>query len=214
MDIKIKKKNKVKKFKLINKWEDVTLERWVKLINFKEKTKSSEALETIAALSDIPKDLISQLELRDVAIIMNKIAELQAEQDGSLKKIIEIEGKKYGFMPDLDSITLGEYADLEQYIKMGVEKHLPEIMAILYRLVTEETESGIYTIEAYDGNINIRAEEMKKMSAEQVQNALVFFYRLGIAFAMTLGSYSTSLLKEMKMQSPQNPLPTNGHGSE
>ena len=214
MDIKIKKKNKVKKFKLINKWEDVTLERWAKLIDFKDKTKSGEALETIAALSDIPKDLISQLELRDVAIIMNKIAELQAEQDGSLKKIIEIEGKKYGFMPDLDSITLGEYADLEQYIKMGVEKHLPEIMAILYRLVTEETESGIYTIEAYDGNINIRAEEMKKMSAEQVQNALVFFYRLGIAFAMTLGSYSTSLLKEMKMQSPQNPLPTNGHGSE
>ena len=214
MDIKIKKKGKVKKFKLINKWEDVTLERWIKLIKFKDKTKSGEALETISALSDIPKDLISQLELKDVAIIMNKIAELQSEQDSSLKKIIEIEGKKYGYMPDLDSITLGEYADLEQYIKMGTEKYLPEIMAVFYRPVIEETESGVYTIEAYDANINIRAEEMKKMSAGQVQNALVFFYNFVSVFALTLESYSTSLLKEMKMQSPQNPLPTNGHGSE
>ena len=153
MDIKIKKKGKEKKFKLINKWEDVTLERWIKLLAFNSKTKSGEALETIAALSDIPKDLISQLELKDVALIMSKIAEIQSEQDSSLKKIIEIEGKKYGFMPDLDSITLGEYADLEQYIKMGTEKHLPEIMSILYRPVTEQTDSGVYTIDAYDGNI-------------------------------------------------------------
>jgi len=214
MDIKIKKKGKEKKFKLINKWEDVTLERWIKLLAFNSKTKSGEALETIAALSDIPKDLISQLELKDVALIMSKIAEIQSEQDSSLKKIIEIEGKKYGFMPDLDSITLGEYADLEQYIKMGTEKHLPEIMSILYRPVTEQTDSGVYTIDAYDGNINIRAEEMKKMAAEQVQNALVFFYNFVSVFALTLESYSTNLLKEMKMQSPQNPLPTSGHGSE
>jgi hypothetical protein len=214
MDIKIKKKGKTKKFKLINKWEDVTLERWIKLLEFNNGTKSSAASETIAALSDIPKDLISQLELKDVALIMSKISELQGEQDSSLKKIIEIEGKRYGFMPDLDSISLGEYADLEQYMKMGSEKHLPEIMAVLYRPVIEETDSGIYTIEAYDGNINIRAEEMKKMSAEQVQSALVFFYLLGSVFALTLESYSTSLLKEMKTQSPQNPLPTSGHGSE
>ena len=34
---------------------------------------------------------------------------------------------EYGFHPDLDSITLGEYADIETFIKNGIEKNLPEL---------------------------------------------------------------------------------------
>ena len=70
---------------------------------------------------------------------------------------------------------MGEYADIETYLKNGLENNLPKLMAVLYRPIVEETKSGIYTIEPYDGNISIRAEEMKKMAAEQVQSALVFF---------------------------------------
>ena len=212
MKVKIKKEGKVKSFKLISSWSDVTLEKWLKLVDFHNGTKSNEALETIAELSNIPKDLISQLELRDIAVMMGSISELQAEQDSSLKRIIEIEGKRYGFHPNLDEITLGEYADLEQFIKLGIEKHLPEIVAVLYRPIVEEN-NGVYTIAAYDGDISIRAEEMKKMSAEQVQSALVFFYHFVSVLLMTSQSSLTTRLKEMKMQLPQNPLARNGHGS-
>ena len=209
MKVKIKKKGKVKEFKLISKWSDVTLEKWLKLIDFHEGSKSKEAEETIAALSNIPKDLIKQLELKDVAIIMGKIAELQSKQDSSLKRIVEIDGKEYGFHPDLDSITLGEYADIETFIKNDIEKNLPELCAVLYRPITKK-KNDVYTIEAYDGNIQIRAEEMKKMSAEQVQSALVFFYRLGKELLMTLPSFLTERLKEMKMQLQANPSQKNG----
>jgi hypothetical protein len=200
MKIKIKKEGKTKEFKLISKWEDVTLENWIKLINLKEGTKSGEALETITALSNIPKDLINQLELKDVAVILQKVYQLQMDVDSSLKKIIKIEGKEYGFHPDLDSITLGEYADIEHFIKLGMEDYLPEIMAILYRPVVEK-ENDIYTIKAYDGNIKIRAEKMKKMSGQQVQNALVFFYHLGRVLWTNLELFSVERLKEMQKQS-------------
>ena len=145
MKVKIKKEGKTKQFKLISKWEDVTLEKWFKLIEFQKGTKSKEAEETIAALSDIPKKLIKQLELKDVAAIMSALSEMQHNQNSSLKNIIEIEGKKYGFHPDLSSITLGEWADLESLIKEDMEKNLPEIMAVLYREIAEETDSGIYS---------------------------------------------------------------------
>jgi len=214
MKVKIKKQGKVKEFKLINKWSDVTLEKWLKLIDFHNGSKSSEATETIAALSDIPKKLIKQLELKDVAVIMGRVAELQQKQNSSLKKIIEVEGKEYGFHPDLDSITLGEYADIETFIKNDIEKHLPELMAILYRPITERGENGVYTIQAYDGNIRIRTELMKKMKAEQVQSALVFFYHLGNVLLTTLPSYLMDRLKEMKMQSQQNPSQKSGDGLE
>ena len=208
MKVKIKKKHKVKEFKLISKWEDVTLEKWVKLINFKEEAKTDEALITITALSNIPKDLVSQLALRDVVVIMDKLAELQAGET-SLKKIIKVQEKEYGFHPDLDSITLGEFADLEQFIKLGVENYMPEIMAILYRPIVER-EGELYTIQAYDGNIKLRAEKMKKMSSVEVQNALVFFWHLGKELLTILESSLRERLKETKRQSALNPLPKSG----
>jgi len=199
MKVKVKKEGKVKEFKLINSWEDVTLEKWLQLIDFETGSKTEEAEETIAALSNIPKQLVKELALSDVAVIMNKIATLQQKQDTKLKRIIEIDGIEYGFHPDLDSITLGEYADIETFMKGGMEKHLPEICAVLYRPIKEK-KNDIYIIDAYDGDIRLRTEEMKKMSAEQVQSALVFFYTLGKELSEILPLYLMERLKETKTQ--------------
>jgi hypothetical protein len=184
---------------LINSWEDVTLEKWLQLIDFETGSKTEEATETIAALSNIPKQLVKELALSDVAVIMSRIAELQQKQDTKLKRIIEIDGIEYGFMPDLDSISLGQYADLETFIKNGIEKNLPEIMAVLYAPIKEK-KNDIYIVDAYDGNIRLRTEEMKKMSAQQVQSALVFFYTLGKELSEILPLYLMERLKETKMQ--------------
>ena len=143
--------------------------------------------------------MVNELSLKDVALMMEKLAELQAEKNSSLKKIIKLEGVEYGFHPDLEEITLGEYADLETLIKLGLEKHLPEIMAILFRPVVEK-KNDIYTIAAYDGKTKIRSEIMKKMSAQQVQNALVFFWILGSELSLILPSFLMQITKETKQQ--------------
>jgi hypothetical protein len=130
---------------------------------------------------------------------MSKVGELQAKQDTKLKRIIEINGVEYGFHPDLDSISLGEYADIEQFIKNGIDKQLPELMSVLYRPVKLK-KNDIYIIDAYDGDIRLRAEEMKLMSAEQVQSALVFFYTLGKVLSEIMPLYLMERLTEMKTQ--------------
>ena len=200
MKVKINKKGKKKEYKLISSWTEVTLEKWLKLVSFKTGTKTKEARETIAALSDIPKNVIDQLEIKDVALIMERVSDLQKDEDSSLKRVIEIEGKRYGFHPDLNSITLGEYADIENFIKNDIEKNLPELMAVLYRPIVEETSSGVYTIEAYDGDITIRTEKMKKMAIEQVQSALVFFYHFAQVLLMILQSFLIRKQMEMTKQ--------------
>jgi hypothetical protein len=199
MKVKIKKQGKVESFKLINSWSDVTLETWLKLIDFETGTKTEEATETIAALSDIPKQLVKELALSDVAAIMSKVGELQQQQDTKLKRIITINEVEYGFHPDLDSITLGEYADIEQFIKNGVDKNLPELISVLYRPIKLK-KNDIYIVEPYDGDIRLRAEEMKQMSAAQVQSALFFFYNLGKVLSEILPLYLMERLKEMKTQ--------------
>ena len=212
MKVKIKKKEETKQYNVINSWSDVTLEKWVQIIKAKDGLNSEQAKETIKALSDIPEKLIKELSIIDVAIILKNIYELQAEENTELKRIVEIDGVEYGFHPKLDDITLGEYADLETFIKNGLEDHLPEIMAILFRPV-QEKKNNKYTIEAYDGDLTIRAEIMNKMNAEQVQNALVFFWTFVKEFLMILPSFLMEQAEKIaKMQHPTTSQ-INGVGS-
>jgi hypothetical protein len=213
MKVKINKDGKAKEFKLINKWEDVTIDTYSKLMTFTNGTKSSEALATLTELSNIPKELLNQLELKHIVLMLEKLSHLQSQEDTTLKNIIEINGVEYGFMPDLDSISLGQYADIETFIKNGIDKNLPELMAVLYSPIKLK-KNDIYIIEPYDGDIRLRAEEMKQMSATQVHSALVFFYHLGSVLLTTLQLSLIEVLQGMKTQSQVNPLPTSGVGSE
>ena len=210
MKVKIKKEGKQETYNLINSWSDVNLETWLKVIDLETGSKTKEAEETIAALSDIPTNLVKELSIRDVAIIMSKIAKLQGEQDTVLKKVFEIDGVEYGMHPDLSELTLGEYADIESFIKAGLENNMPEIMSVLFRPITRNGEA--YTIDAYDGNINKRAEQMKKMSAEQVQAALFFFSNLGKELLKILPSFLMERTQEIVEQLKTEVLPKNGGG--
>jgi len=209
MKVKIKKEGKQKTYNLIDSWSEVTLEKWLKLIDTETGSQTKQAQETIAAVSDIPKKLIKELPLRDVAVIMSKIAELQSEQNTTLKKTFKIDGIEYGMHPDLSEITLGEYADIETFIKNGLEQNMPELMAVLFRPIAEKNGDA-YVIDAYDGNINIRAEEFKKMSAEQLQAALFFFSNLGKVFLKILPSFLKERTQEIMKDLQTEILPKGG----
>ncbi len=213
MKVKIKKKGKTKEYNLIKSWSDVTLEKWIKLIKLEGKAKGLEAKETIAVLSDIPKKLITQLGIQDVSVLLNKISELQKKANVRLRNIIKVGNKEYGFHPNLEDITLGEWADLETFIKEGIEDNMPEIMAILYRPITEK-ENDVYTIEAYNGNINVRAEELKKMKAEQVQSCLVFFWSFVNVLLEILPSFLAIRLNKKAQDQKEMILQKNGVISE
>ena len=191
MKIKVEKEGKKKTYNLIKSWEDVTLEKWVKLITFEKLSSTQEAMEVLGVLTDMPKKLIRELALQDVANIMSKVTELQREDKVVLKKIIKLEGKQYGFHPNLEDLTLGEWADIETFMEQGLDNNMHNIMAILFRPILE-IENDAYIIDAYNGNIAVRAEKFKKMSAEQVKRALVFFW----SFANVL---STTLLSSLKV---------------
>jgi len=214
MQIKINKEGKQQNFNLIKSWNDVTLDKWVKLINKKEKTKSQEALETISILSDIPKKVINELSVENIAVILKRIAYLQEKDNSKLKKIFKLNDIEYGFHPNLEEITLGEYADIETYLKNGIENNLTKLMAVLYRPVTER-DGNNYSIEAYGtSNSRMRAEKFKKMKASDVNNALVFFWILGkellIALQQFLMEQNQEILNKVQMSS----LQTSGVGLE
>ena len=207
MKVKVKKEGKLKTYNIVDSWEEVTLEKWQQLVVGKKKSKTQEAKETIKALSTLPLKLVEEMSLSDVAAIFERLSKLQIE--GKLKKVFEIDEVEYGFLPDLDEITLGEWADIEHYIKDGIDKNMHKIMAVLFRPITNK-EGKLYSVAAYkDGRE--RAEKFrKKMSAAQVQQALVFFWTSGNELSTTLPSY---LMEQMKKIQDKVSSEKNGGGS-
>ena len=213
MKVNIKKEGKEETYNFISSWSDVTLETWVKIVQAETGSKVQEAEETLASLSNMPKNLIKQLSLGDVAIIMRKMAELQSRQDTVLKKVIEIDGVEYGMHPNLEDITLGEYADIETFIGTDLNKNLPELIAVLFRPIVAR-KNEVYSIEAYDGNIQVRAEIMKKMSAENVHSCLVFFWRFVMEFLKIMPSFLTERTHLIESQLQTETSQKSGGGSE
>ena len=214
MQVKIKKDGKENNYNLINSWEDVTLEKWSKIINSQTKSKTKEALDTISVLSDIPAKLIKELKISDVSVILSKIADLQSKANSRFKRIIKVDGVEYGFHPDLSEISLGEYADLETYIQNGIEKNLPNIMAVLYRPIVEK-KNKLYTITSYDGSgVRVRAEKFKQMKANDVNSSLVFFWTLGSKLSTILPLYLMEQTKKVIESLQMNSSQKSGVGSE
>ena len=214
MQVNIKKDGKQNTYNLINSWDDVTLDKWAKLIDSKSKSKTKEALDTISLLSDIPRKLVKELSINDVSNILNRVAALQNKASSRLKRIIKVDGVEYGFHPDLSEITLGEYADIETYIQNGMEKNLAKLMAVLYRPVVEKN-GKYYSIEAYNGSgVRMRAEKFKKMKASDVNSSLVFFWTLGNELSTILPLNLMERMEEVKQSLLMKSSQQNGVGSE
>ena len=121
----------------------------------------------------------------------------------------ELDGVKFGFIPKLDEMSLGEYIDLES--TFGDWEKMHKAMAILYRVVNFE-KGEKYNIVSYETNEEL-AEAMKMMPLSVVMSCMVFFYALGTQLAQATLSYTQKLVKKSSTTSQvREALELNGVG--
>ena len=82
---------------------------------------------------------------------------------------------EFGFIPNLDKMSFGEYIDLESYITDWDNMH--KAMAVMYRPIVAG-KKHLYEIESYEGTERW-ADVMKDAPVNVALGAIVFFYRLG-----------------------------------
>ncbi len=84
----------------------------------------------------------------------------------------------FGFIPNLDKMTMGEYIDLNSYFDDISTMH--KAMAVLYRPVHKSfKDKEAYRIAKYEGTERF-SEIMKDMPLDIALGARVFFYHLGM----------------------------------
>jgi hypothetical protein len=103
---------------------------------------------------------------------------------------------KFGFIPKLDDITLGEFVDLDNYI--GDWQQIHKAMAVLYRPITFQ-KGDLYLIEEYEGSDKY-SEIMEDAPVNVALGAVVFFYRLGnVLSSYLLDSLTEQMMKDKEM---------------
>jgi hypothetical protein len=113
---------------------------------------------------------------------------------------------EFGFIPNLEEMSFGEYVDLDHNI--GKIESFHKAMAVLYRPITKKTKDT-YEIMPYSGTDEF-SELMKYAPLDIAMAASVFFYRLGNDLVQAT---LTSLEQEMTKNKELNTIIQNGLSS-
>lgn len=130
------------KIRLPNTFADLTLSQWKTLQVHKDNK------DCLMALCDevTPRNITTVSQAALVAAYSHLDMLRQTEAGQHVDKIT-VAGSTYGFIPNWQEFTLGEYIDMEMYCK-DVAANCNKIMSLLYRKVTKQHGSR-YAIELY-----------------------------------------------------------------
>lgn len=115
-----------------------------------------------------------EVELIDIDSYNTIVAQINKalDSDVEFKHRFFLGAKEFGFVPNLDEITAGEYIDLSTY---GTSpENLHKVMSVLFRPIVLDDSYDNYEIETYSANSEY-AEIMKDAPMNIVNGMLVFF---------------------------------------
>ena len=125
---------------------------------------------------------VMRLKFNDTELIVNTLTEM-FEQKPNLVSKFKLNKKEYGFHPQLDDLTLGEYIDLDTFI--GDWENIEKAMAVLYRPVVTKIKEK-YIIEEYKVG---KDQEMLDMPMDAVLSSIFFLWNLGLDLSKTMMNY-------------------------
>lgn len=119
-------------------------------------------------------DNVEDISVKDRNRIVKDIR-LALEKEGEFKNVFELNGTKFGLIPNFDKISNGEYTDLIKYADNTQDLH--RFLAVCYREVSKFDWFDNYDIKKYKGTSK-HAETMKQLPMSIAKGVQVFFYNL------------------------------------
>ena len=174
---------------------EITLRQYKQFLDIQKENKDDRFLNAkmIQVFCKVNLEQVMLLKLSDSESIVKIISDM-FEQKPALVKKFKIGKTEYGFHPELDAMTLGEYIDLDTFISDW--DNMEKAMNVLYRPVLVSVKER-YSIEDY--NIDT-ASDMLDMPMDAVMSAVFFLWNLGIelstAMTNSLDNQETELLTQ------------------
>ena len=162
---------------------EITLRQYKQFLEIQKETKEDRFLNAkmIQVFCKVSLEDVMRLKLSDSESIVEIISNM-FEQKPALVKKFKLGKTQYGFHPELDAMTLGEYIDLDTFISDW--DNMEKAMNVLYRPVLVSVKER-YSIEDY--NIDT-ASDMLDMPMDAVMSAVFFLWNLGIELSTVMTS--------------------------
>ena len=162
---------------------EITLRQYKHFLKIQKTVDDEKFLNAkiIEIFCKVQLDEVLRLRFNDSEFIVKTLTEM-FEQKPKLVKTFKLD-KVYGFHPQLDDLTLGEYIDLDTFI--GDWENIEKAMAVLYRPVVNKLKDK-YIIEDYKVG---RDQEILDMPMDAVLSSIFFLWNLGIDLSKAMMNY-------------------------
>ena len=176
---------------------ELTLRQYQKFVKVKEATNDNEMLaeKMIQIFCGIELKEIVNIKFSEVRKLVEHFNKLFSETP-KFTPTFKIQNVEFGFIPDLQNISFGEYVDLEENLKSWDTYH--KAMAVMYRPIKLKVKDG-YEIMEYKGTAEF-AELMKFAPLGVTLSSSVFFWNLGSELLQSTIAYlEQELMKNKKV---------------
>tara|TARA_R100000935_G_scaffold1035_1_gene3359 strand:+ start:153 stop:803 length:651 start_codon:yes stop_codon:yes gene_type:complete len=163
---------------------EITLKQYKEFLKINETSEDVNFIQAkmMEIFCNISNKMATEMRYKDVEDITGTLNSMFLEKPKLVTRF-KINKKEYGFIPNLDDMTLGEYIDLDTY--SGNYDNIEVAMNVLYRPITNKL-GGKYDIAKYNPETK---DDMLKMPMDAVISSLFFFLNLGLELsAITLNS--------------------------
>ena len=194
------------KIQIPTQLSEINLDQYQKYLKAIDETESEYKLgsKMIEIFCNIDHADIYKFRVSHISSVSKTLEKVFKQETPTLIKHFQINNIEYGFIPNLDEMTFGEYVDLDNSIKDWQEMH--KAMNVLFRPVVQKY-SDRYLIEKYKPENN---NLLKEIPMDVCFSTIVFFYNLGNELRKTMLDY----LKPQEIQQLQQleTLQPNGVG--
>jgi hypothetical protein len=186
-------------------WAEITLPQYLEYYKYVKPYEGTDEYSTKALQSaalhfcKVPAEYLYKLPEKTFDKVSECITTLfDSIPEQPLVTMFTVDNTKYGFIPELDNMSYGEYLDLVSYTSnKDMWTYMPIIMSILYRPIIHNVGKS-YTIESYSGTVDARIELFKHViRMDVVFGAISFFLNLQKDLAIGILTYSIENLKSL-----------------
>lgn len=132
-------------------WNDVSLDRYLKLQNLLKQYADDEEATTavlMVELCGLDAEYLKQVAIEDFLMLKTELSKFITRTDYPLQRFVKWNGVEFGFEPNLSQMSYGAYLDISKFSSIAIDENWVKIMNILYRPVTRKN-GDMYEIEPY-----------------------------------------------------------------
>ena len=161
---------------LPNSLSEIPLSRYQEFVAMKEKSNDEELIanKMIQIFCGLQLGEVAKIKLKDLNGLIKHFTDVFSEKPQLIRNF-KIKNIEFGFIPNLENISFGEYVDIEHHLKDWSTYH--KAMAVMFRPIKDKHKDK-YSIIEYEPNEDMQ-DLMKFAPLDVAISASVFFWSLG-----------------------------------